>query len=283
MCISPRWTVTVGRLVSDTQKGRSSAHGLAVVGLLTEAQRARRLLEVAARAAQASAAILHGEDELALELNRTASIEGASVEGSYILVVRRGELRWPMLRPPLLQSAVEAFVRERAMPSLVAMGDSARSFSMQVRSHPLKLHVMLMHRSGAHGPHDESEEALDAMRHVAARHDGEALFLSYDFFDNDPDAFSAHKVYVSELPVALAVHDRGGFHERTWRLPAGRGGEKGIDEDDIEHLVERAIGELKGSAAGRLAAREQQRVLELPPGFWDGVAPTPRDGDRDEL
>ena len=242
---------------------RASTHGLALLGFLTNPQRERGLLEVAARTAQAPAAVLLGSKNLARELGEEV------VEEPCVLVVRRDDGEWPLLGGALTQVAVEAFARERAMPTLVAIGDSNRSFSQQVRQHPLQLHVLVMHRSGQHGPHEASDDALEAMRRVAARHDGEALFLSYDFFDNDPDAFSVLKVYASELPIVLAVHGRGGFNERVWRLPSGSGGEDGIDEEEIEGLVERALGSLDSKAAGQLTARRQHRVFEVPDGFWD--------------
>jgi len=241
----------------------ANAHGLALVGFLTESQRSRRLLEVAARSAQAPAAVILGNEALADELGADLADRRPCV-----LVVRRHETRWPLLTGALTQSTVEAFVRERGMPSLVSIGDSNRSFSMQVRKHPLQVHVLLMHRSGQNGPHAPSDEALDLFQRVAARHDGTALFLAYDFFDNDPDAFAAHKVYASELPVVLAVHERGGFNERTWRLPRGSGGDNGILEEEIDQLVERALSELEPKEAGTLTAAEQQSVFEAHEGFW---------------
>ena len=43
------------------------------------------------------------------------------------------------------------------------------------------------------------------------RHRGVVLFISYDFFDNDPDQFASMKLYASDLPALLVVQDRGGF------------------------------------------------------------------------
>ena len=254
------------RTVAEVQAAvNNSAHGIALVGFLTEAQRQRKLLEVAARAAQAPAAVVLGDSELA-----TALLGATASAAPCIVVVRRDATRWPVLSGALTQRAVEAFARERAMPALVSIGDSARSFSQQVRNHPLQVHVLLFHRSGQQGPHAPSDEALETMRLVAERHDGEALFLAYDFFDNDPDAFSAHKVSQSQLPIALAVHGRGGFNERTWRLPPGSGGEGGIFEEELERLVGRALGELSAdSSAGALTASEQQRMVDTPEHFHE--------------
>ena len=256
-----------------------SKHGLALVGFLSEAQRERRLLEVAARAAQAPGAVVHGSAALADALGRGIA------EQPCVLVMRRDEAGWPMLRGPLTQRAVEGFARERVMPSLVAMGDSTRDFSQLVRNHPLQLQMIVLHRSGQRGPHEKSDNALIAMRAVAQKHGGEATFLSYDFFDNDPDAFMAFNVPPNDLPVVLAVHSRGGFTERTWRLPPGRDGEDGImGEADVERLLARARADLRESKIGKLTAHEQQSVVQAPDDFWGETQDADEDVlDRDEL
>ena len=243
---------------------RENAHGLALVGFLTDAQRDRKLLELAARAAQAPAAVIHGSSKLAKKL-----LGEEAATKPCILVVRENATRWPLLGGALTQIAVTAFAKERAMPALVTIGDKARDFTEQIRSHPLQLQVLLYHRSGADGPHAPSDEAIETMKLVAERHDGKAVFASYDFFDNDPDAFSTHKMYANDLPSVIAVHERGGFNERTWRMPTGSGGDNGIFEDEVDRLVERALGELDSRSQGKLTAIEQQRTFEVPERFWE--------------
>lgn len=241
-------------------------NGLAIVGFLTEAQRSRRLLEVAARGAQVNGAVVYGDAALARELGATVSAEPC------VVVVRKDSTRWPLLRGPLTQVAVQSFARERVMPEVIPMGDHDNDFSMIVRGHPLKLHVLLMHRSGKDGPHAPSDEALEVFKDVAERHDGKALFVSYDFFDNPPDAFAIFKVTVNELPAAIAVHGRGSMEETVWRLPYGRGGggEGGtIEASDLEDMLKRANSDLGRRKKGKLSVGEQQRILEMSDGFWN--------------
>ena len=161
-------------------------------------------------------------------------------------------------------------MRHRALPLVVAIGDSHKTFSMQVRAHPINLQVLLIHRSGkSAASHEASDAALTEMRDAAASFEGRALFLSYDFFDNDPETFTAHKVYANELPAVLVVHGRGGFHERTWRLPGG--GERfDITARAIEGIVSYA---LDGTGAGEQApataspTEVSSASLAAPPGF----------------
>lgn len=211
---------------------------LLVVGFLSTAQRERRLLEAAAREAQAQqatgVAVAHGNAALAAELDVVAPC---------IVAVRLGAATWPLLRGPgLAQQRVEDFLRQRVLPLLVPIGDSAKIFSAQVRAHPIQLQVLLIHRpSGQQGAfHEASEAALREMRHAAATFEGRALFLSYDFFDNNPETFTSRNVYASELPVVLLVHGRGGFNERTWRLPGG-GERLDITAQAIESVVSLAL------------------------------------------
>lgn len=269
----------VGSIAALREAVDASSHGLVLAGFLTEAQRGRRLLEIAARAAQSPASVVHGDAALAAALGQAVAAEPC------VLVVRRDETRWPLLRKPLAQHVVEAFARERTLPSLIRVGDKkGKGFGMMIRQHPLQLHVCLFHRTGEHGPHEPSDDALEAMRRVAERREGDALYMSYDFFDNDPDAFSTVQVKFSDLPAAIAIYGRGTFHEKIWRMAADKGGEFGaLGEDDIEQLVERALGELtskRSKRAGKLTAGEQQQLLEVSEGVLDGggMATT-----RDEL
>ena len=241
---------------------RDAMPSLLVVGFLNAAQRERRLLEVAARAAQAHASIALGDDALAAELG---------AETPCVIVVRLGAANWPLLRGPTLsQRSVEDFVRQRALPLVVAIGDSDNTFSMQVRAHPINLQVLLIHRSGkSAASHEASEAALREMRDAAASFEGRALFLSYDFFDNDPETFTSYKVYASELPAVLVVHGRGGFEERTWRLPGG-GERLDITARAIEGIVSHALDET-GAGEQALATASPTEVssasLAAPPGF----------------
>ena len=58
-------------------------------------------------------------------------------------------------------------------------------------------------------------------------------------------------------------------NERTWRMPTGSGGDNGIFEDEVDRLVERALGELDSRSQGKLTAIEQQRTFEVPERFWE--------------
>jgi hypothetical protein len=209
-------------------------HALVVVGFLgEEQQRERRVVEAAARGAQVQAAVALGDNQLASDLD---------LQAPCIVVARGAEYGpWPLLRGggTLPQSTVETFLHRRAMPLLIPIGDSTKSFSMQVRTHPIQMHVLLIHRSGARGPDEASDAALGAMRSAAITFDGRALFLAYDFFDNDPDQFTSQRVYENQLPAVLVLHGRGGFSERKWRLPGG--GELRIEGSDIENLVSHAL------------------------------------------
>lgn len=236
----------VGRLASR------NAHGLAVVGLLTAAQRQRKLLELAARAAEVRAAVVLGGDALAAEMG---------VEAPAVVVVSADPSEpWAVLRPPLAMHAVESFLWRRALPLVVKLGDHKRDFAKHVRehAHELGLQAILVHLSGERGPDSESESALAELHRAARKQPQAALYLAYDFFDNDPEQFVSRQVYASELPTLLLVHARGRPDERIWRLSEGQP----IRAKAIAELIERATREL-GEAA--LTSSE-------PPKGWSEVA-----------
>ena len=243
--------------VRDLDELRSVAveheFGLVVVGFLSKKQTKRRLLESAARNAQVHAAIALGDRDLAAHLG----VQITTSE-SCVLIVRAqaAGTPWPLLcgsAALMSPQRLEAFLRQRALPPVIRIGDSHRTFSMQVRDHPVTLQVVLVHRSGARGYDATSEQALDAMHEVATDFEGRALFLSYDFFDNDPDQFTSHRVFESQLPAVIVFHDRGGFKERQWRLPGG--GETGIDAHEIVAIVQQAL-----SALGTRQAESERRL-----------------------
>ena len=206
---------------------------LMVIGFLNAAQRERRLLEVAARDSQVQAMIAHGDEALAAELD---------AEAPCVVIVRLGATSWPLLRGPKLpQRAVEDFMTMRALPLVIAIGDSERTFSARVRAHPIKLQVLLIHRQGKQGiTHNPSVMALREFEDAAASFEGRALFLSYDFFDNDPETFTSHKVFASELPAVLVMHGRGGFEEKAWRVKGG-GEHLDLTAASIKALVSKAL------------------------------------------
>ena len=78
-----------------------------------------------------------------------------------------------------------------------------------------------------------------------------------------------------------------------WRkLPCSErfspGGDQGIDESDIEMLLDKALGSLSSLKRGSLTQKEQQSVLEVPSGFWTGELDDSNDldwvpGSHDEL
>lgn len=221
--------VEVTDLLSAARLARDNPHGLLVLGLLTAAQRQRRLLEVAARASDVHAAVAHGDPALAEEFG---------VDAPCVLIIsKHADEDWTMLQPPLTQQALQRFLWNQAMPLVVPIGDRHRAFARHVREHNLRLQVLLVHQSGERGPDDTSERALGEVHQAALAVRAHVLFLSYDFFDNDPDMFTAHGVYQHELPAVLAVHDRGGFKERVWRLPA----EKAVSTSSIITLVRDAM------------------------------------------
>lgn len=238
-------------------------HGLAVVGFLTKKQSKRRLLESAARNAQVQAAVALGGDELATALG----LAGAATDPCVLVVrLQAAGAPWPLLRGSAAlaeQATIESFLRRRALPSAIRIGDTHRAFSMQVRNHPIGVQVLLVHRSGARGYDAPSELAIDAMHEVAPDFDGRALFITYDFFDNDPDQFTSHKVYESQLPAVIVFHDRGGFKEREWRLPGG--GEAGIEAHEIATLVQRALDAIRDTAA--ISDNVGESYLPAPPDF----------------
>ena len=246
--------VEVHSLLDLGHLARRNPHGLVVVGLLTESQRARRLLENAARVSEVHATVAHGDERLAAEMG---------LDSPCIAVISANpEDAWAALRPPLTQQAVEGFLMRHALPLVVPMGDGYRTFSRHVREHPLKLQVILVHRSGARGRDDESDYALAAVRRSAAALQGKVLFISYDFFDNDPQQFVSYGVYGTELPALRVIHSRGGVDERWWESSAGTE----VNEDSITTLVERAMREL-GSAAQRdmNAGRGTTSYSQAPP------------------
>eukprot|EP00966_Prymnesium_polylepis_P049565 1147296-Prymnesium_polylepis.1 len=83
------------------------ARNVVVVALLNDKQKTRRLVEVAARIGQLQVALAIGSEDLAMQL-------GAPFPS--LLVVNRDGYPWPMLRAPLVRKAVEAFLRQRALP-----------------------------------------------------------------------------------------------------------------------------------------------------------------------
>eukprot|EP00966_Prymnesium_polylepis_P256711 5929873-Prymnesium_polylepis.2 len=120
----------------------SQAHSVVVVALLTDKQKTRRSVEVAARTGQLQAPLAIGGEDLAAQL-------GAPFPS--LLVMNRDGYPWPLRRAPLVLKAVEAFLRQRALPLVVPLGDSDRRFSRQVREHPAPLQVIVVHTSGARG------------------------------------------------------------------------------------------------------------------------------------
>ena len=97
-----------------------------------------------------------------------------------------------------------------------------------------------MHLSGARGVHQESEDTLAEAREAAAKFAGVVLFVSYDFFDNDPDQFSSMSLYASDLPALIIVRGRGGLSERSWRIT---GDGQTIYADKMNALVQQALAE----------------------------------------
>ena len=235
---------------------RDAQPNVLVVGFMTAAQRNKRLLEASARSVQAlGVQIALGDDALAAEL-------GAEVPS--VVVCRLGAERWPLLRGQSLgHRDVENFLRLRALPSVTPVGEVERTFAMQVRSHPAQMHVMLVHRSGKQGPHEASERALREMRDAAPAFEGRALFLSYDFYDNNPEMFTVHGVLMNELPALLVIHGRGGFGERSWRLP-GHGGRFLITSDSIRSIVSRALSEVGDGGENAIADGKNRLDEDLP-------------------
>ena len=251
--VEARNLVHVARIASQ------NPHGLAIVGLLSEAQRSRRLLELAARGAEVRAAVVLGDETLAAEMG----VEVPSV----VVVSSDAREPWAMLRPPLTQQAVEKFLWRRALPLVIKIGDHKRDFARHVRehAHELGLQAILVHISGARGTDDESESALAELHRAALKRPQAARYLAYDFFDNDPEQFVSRNVYASELPTLILMHARGKPEERTWRIPEG----EVIRSKAIVELIERATDELKQAAA--LAAPDSWQELAAPEAYEDAL------------
>ena len=227
---------------------RDAQPSVLVVGFMTAAQRNKRLLEASARSVQAlGVRIALGDDALAAEL-------GAGVPS--VVVCRLGAERWPLLRGQSLgQRDVENFLRLRALPSVTPVGEVERTFASQVRSHPVQMHVMLVHRSGKQGPHELSERALREMRDAAPAFEGRALFLSYDFYDNNPEMFTVHGVLMNELPAAGDTWTR--WLQRTYLATAWT--RRSFSHYVRLHPVDCLAGALRGWRRRRARNRRRQK------------------------
>ena len=250
LALSP---VNASSLSDLSQLVTRNKHGLAVIGLLTDAQRERRLLELAARGAEARAAIVHGDDHL-------AGAMGLAVP-SIVVVSSDPSVPWALMKPPFTQIAVESFLWRRGLPLVVQVGDHERSFAKHVREHAHNdgLQVILVHISGQRGQDDESESALAELHRAAIKQSRTALFLAYDFFDNDPDQFTSRGLYASELPTLLVVHGRGRPQERLWVLGGTRnmsGSGQPIRASAVVRLIRKASEELGEAAAANLGWEE---------------------------
>ena len=235
---------TVRDMRDVARLARTNPHGLLILGLLSKAQRGSLQLEQAARASGTHATVAILEDSGQPESNAAQLM--SDILQPCILVVRRDATEpWAALRPPHTQRALEAFLSHRAMPLVVALGDSRREFSRHVRTHPLRFHVLLIHMSGARGAHYESDQALAELQRVAATTElaRRVLFLAYDFFDNEPDQFTSREVHPHHLPTLLVYHDRGGPAERMWRMPVGAQ----LVREGISAFVEGALKEVSDS------------------------------------
>ena len=211
----------------------SQSDGLAVLGLLPPRLRSKRTLEVAARALQLQVVVGLAGEAVAKEI-------GAPFPS---VVVTHGDCQpWAVLRGPITRDAIDIFLSLRALPIVAAIGDSNRRHATTVREHPARLRAMLVHRSGARGVHAESERALDEARTAATQFSGVVLFVSYDFFDNDPEQFAAFELFEADLPTLVVVHDRGGLHERKWRPSSTATGWR-LDATEIAMVVQRAVAE----------------------------------------
>lgn len=245
--------VDAGQLLDVARIARQNKHGVAVVGLLTDAQRKRRLLELAARTAQVHATVVHGDSSVAGEM----ALDVPCV----VVVSHDASERWAVLRPPLTQQAVERFLWRRALPLVVHVGDHKRDFAAHVRghAHESRLQAILVHISGARGPDDESESALAELHRAARQKPHAAMYVAYDFFDNDPEQFVAHGIYASELPTLLLIQARGRPEERVWRL------------SESQPIRSRAVIELIEKATIELA--EDKALIGAPSEWEEHTAP----------
>jgi hypothetical protein len=207
---------------------RVQVDGLAVLGLLPPRLRSR--LEAVARGLELQMPIAFANEALASEI-------GAPFPS---VLVTHGDDPWALLSAPARVNAIEEFLRRRALPIVAPVGDSNRRYAKSVREHPARLQAICVHRSGAQGAHEPSESTLTEVRAVTSRFGGVALFVSHDFFDNDPDQIAHFGLYESDLPALVVVSNRGGFEERTWKI-SGDG--KHIGAERISSLLQRAVTE----------------------------------------
>ena len=88
------------------------------------------------------------------------------------------------------------------------------------------------------------------------------LFVSYDFFDNDPSEAAANGIFQGDLPALVLVHGRGGFRERRWHL---RGS---VDQESAEALIAAAWQEIEGMKMP-VNSNDRYEVLQsAPPLDW---------------
>jgi hypothetical protein len=245
--VRPMHVGSLGELAELAQEQR---HGHVALGLLDGAD-ARSSLEQAARVSGVRLALAFGGAALAHELRAPYPC---------VLITNREHRRWPLLDGALDEAAVARFLQLRALPSPVAIGDSDQLFARQVREHAIRFQVLLFHRlrrprTMADERHNYQDDSLVMRRAVhefgaaAQAFVGAALFVSYDFFDTDPDMALSYISTENDLPAVIAVSDRGGFEERTWRLPGAT-----VQRADVDALVSRALREVglpqSGEAAG---------------------------------
>ena len=234
--------------LQDVARLAHSHEGGQVVIVLTSEVQVQHRAEAAAREVAVNAKLVFGGKVLASAL-------GAEVPCILIATCDATE-PFAIMHPPLLRAEIADFLRQRALPCVVDVGDTQRSFAKQVRSHPSTMQVILVHRDGASGAHDASANARAQLVHAARKLRGKVLCLAYDFFDNNPDVFARWGVYANDLPAVLVLHSRGSREERRWRMQS-----LPVSVRRIEDLVHHARREV---VHGSTAERAQWDVLEVP-------------------
>ena len=192
-----------------------------------------------------------------------------------LLMTNRDHQRWALQRVSLDQKTFDeqtivTFLQQHALPCPVVIGDSELTYARQVREHTARFQVLLFHR--LRRPREMAEErfgyeddgivmarAVREFARAATQFVGAATFVSYDFFDNDPDMAIAYIDSETELPVVVAVADRGEMGERTWLLST-----KIPTRENVVELTLRAMRDAKLPESGEAAGL---KFLTPPRGF----------------